>query len=171
MSYINSITAMNAKKQTSVVIAICSLLVIATSILGLTNLEALGQQQNATNATTATSNQTQAGGAGTMAALTQADFDPAVENLDSAREAIQDNNPAGAVSELGSAETELNTLMTRLGGGESAGGQQLVTVRNHLNMAQDASINNDTLKAFQGINSADTELLKITQKLPADEVE
>jgi hypothetical protein len=36
-------------------------------------------------------------------------------------------------------------------------------------VAQDASGNNDTLKAFQEINTADIELLKITQKLPADE--
>jgi hypothetical protein len=34
-------------------------------------------------------------------------------------------------------------------------------------MAQDSSGNNDTLKAFQEINTADTELVKITQKLPA----
>jgi hypothetical protein len=34
--------------------------------------------------------------------------------------------------------------------------------------ARDASGNNDTLKAFQQINTADTELLKVTQKLPAE---
>ena len=43
-----------------------------------------------------------------------------------------------------------------------------MTVLNNINMALDSSGNNDTLKAFQEINSADTELLKITQKLPAD---
>ena len=58
--------------------------------------------------------------------------------------------------------------MTQLGGEDSPGGQQLLTVLNHINMAQDSSGNNDTLKAFQEINTADTELVKITQKLPAD---
>ena len=57
--------------------------------------------------------------------------------------------------------------MTQVGGEDSPGGQQLLTVLNNINMAQDSSGNNDTLKAFQEINTADTELLKITQKLPA----
>ena len=78
-------------------------------------------------------------------------------------------NPAGAVGELGSAETEVNILMTRIGGEGGPGGQQLVTVRNHIDMAQDASGNSDTLKASQEINLADSELLKITQNLTADE--
>jgi hypothetical protein len=58
--------------------------------------------------------------------------------------------------------------MTQIGGENSPGAHLLSTVLNHINTAQDASGNNDTLKAFQEINSADTELLKITQKLPAD---
>ena len=45
---------------------------------------------------------------------------------------------------LGSAETELNILMTRVGGKDSPGGQQLVTVRNHIDMAEDASGDSDT---------------------------
>ncbi|MGB7662214.1 MAG: hypothetical protein WBL67_05720, partial [Nitrososphaeraceae archaeon] len=78
---------------------------------------------------------------------------------------------AGAIGDLGSAETEVRVFMTQVGGEDSPGGQQLLTVLNHINTAQDSSENNDTLKAFQEINSADTELLKITQKLPADEDE
>jgi hypothetical protein len=35
-------------------------------------------------------------------------------------------------------------------------------------MAEEASGNSDTLKASQGINAADTELVKITRILPAD---
>jgi hypothetical protein len=89
-------------------------------------------------------------------------------NLNSAREALRDNDPAGAVGDLGSAETEVRVFMTQLGGEDSPGGQQLLTVLNHINMAQDSSGNNDILKAFQEINTADTELVKITQKLPAD---
>ena len=103
-----------------------------------------------------------------MGDLTQEDFNTLTDNLNAAREAIQDNDPAGAVGELGSARTELNTLMTRVGGKDSPGGQQLVTVRNHIEMAEEASGNSDTLKASQGINAADTELVKITRNLPAD---
>ena len=158
---------MNQKIQTSAIIAISFLFAIAASISGA-NFEAFGQQPNATATITnqtgsAADNQTN-----TMADLTQEDFNTLTDNLNAAREAIQDNDPAGAVGELGSAETELNTLITRVGGEDTPGGQQLVTVRNHIDMAEEASGNSDTLKASQGINAADTELAKITRNLPAD---
>lgn len=156
-------------------------LLLVASIYGLTNSDVFGQnstssnltqaagQQNTTNANSTSSNTTQAaGGPGSMAALTQSDFGELTDNLNSAREALRDNDPAGALGDLGSAETEVRVFMTQIGGENSSGGQQLSTVLNYINTAQDASGSNDTLKAFQEINSADTELLKITQKLPAD---
>ena len=164
---------MNKEKQMPIIIVMSFLLAIAAlSISGLTNLEALGQQQNATNSTAAVSNQTGAAAGNqtsTMAGLSQEDFNTLKDNLNAARDTVQDNDPAGAVSELGSARTELNILMTRVGGEDSPGGQQLMAVRNHIDAAEDAAGNADTLKAFQGINAADTELLKITQIIPADE--
>jgi hypothetical protein len=141
---------------------------LVASIYGLTNSEVFGQnstssnltqaagQQNTTNATSTQA----AAGPGPLAALTRSDFGELADNLNSARETLRDNDPAGALGDLGSAETEV--------GEDSPGGQQLLTVLNHINMAQDSSGNNDTLKAFQELNSADTELLKITPKLPAD---
>jgi hypothetical protein len=159
---------MNKNIQTSAVIVISSLLAIAASISGLTNFEAFGQQPNATNATATISNQTGASDNQTMGVLTQEDFNTLTDNLNAARESIQENDPAGAVGELGSAETELNTLMTQVGGEDSPGGQQLVIVRTHIDMAEEASGNSDTLKASQEINAADTELVKITRILPAD---
>jgi hypothetical protein len=143
-----STDVMNQNIQTSTVTVISSLLAIAASISGLTNFEAFGQQP--------------------MADLTQEDFIPLTDNLNAAREAIRDNDTAGAVGELGSAETGLNILMTRVGGEDSPGGQLLVVVRNHIDIAEDASGNSDPLKASQGINAADTELLNITRNLPAD---
>ena len=134
---------------------------LVASIYGLTNSEVFGQ--NSTS-----SNLTQAAGSGPMTALTQSDFGDLTDNLNSAREALRDNDPEGAVGDLGSAETEVRVFITQVGGENSTGGQQLSTVLNYINTAQDASGNNDTLKAFQELNSADTELLKITQKLPAD---
>ena len=50
---------MNKEKQMPAIIVMSFLLaIVALSISGLTNLEALGQQQNATNATATVSNQT-----------------------------------------------------------------------------------------------------------------
>ena len=170
ISYVNSPLVMSSKHQVYVVaVALSSFLSIAASISGLTTLEVLGQQQNTTNATSTSSNLTQGAGPGPMTDLTQSDFGELTANLNSARGAIRDNDPAGAVGDLGSSETEVRIFMTQVGGEDSPGGQQLLTVLDHINMAQDASGNNDTLKAFQEINTADTELLKITQKLPADE--
>jgi hypothetical protein len=163
---------MNKEKQIPAIVVMSFLLAIAAlSISGLTNLEALGQQQNA-NATAAISNQTGAAAenqTSTMAGLSQEDFNTLRDNLNAAREAVQDNDPAGAVGDLGSARTELNILMTQVGGEDSPGGKQLMAVRNHIDAAEDAAGNADTLKAFQGINAADTELLKITQIIPADD--
>lgn len=164
---------MNKEKQIPAIVVMSFLLAIAAlSISGLTNLEALGQQQNATNATAAISNQTGTAAenqTSTMAGLSQEDFNTLKDNLNAAREAVQDNDPAGAVGDLGSARTELNILMTQVGGEDSPGGKQLMAVRNHIDAAEDAAGNADTLKAFQGINAADTELLKITQIIPADD--
>jgi hypothetical protein len=167
---------MNSKKQmTIVVVVLSSFLSMVATISGLTASEVFGQNATAPNQTQATGQQnttnatsTQAAAPSPMADLTQSDFGELTGNLNSAREALRDNDPAGAVGDLGSAETEVRVFMTQLGGEDSPGGQQLLTVLNHINMAQDSSGNKDTLKAFQEINTADTELVKITQKLPAD---
>ncbi len=180
ISYGNFSLVMNSKKQISIVaVVLSSFLSIVVPISGLTASEAFGQnstssnltqaagQQDTTNATSTSSNLTQAAGPEPMGALIQSDFEELTDNLNSAREALRDNDLAGAVGDLGSAETEVRVFMTQLGGEDSLGGQQLLTILNNINMAQDSSGNNDTVKAFQEINTADTELLKITQKLPA----
>jgi hypothetical protein len=62
---------MKSKKQISVVaVTLSSFLLIVTSISGLTTTEVFGQQ-NTTNATSTSSNLTQAAG---LMALTQSDF-------------------------------------------------------------------------------------------------
>ena len=157
-------------KRTPAAVVMSFLIAIAAvSISELTNYEALGQQQNATNATATISNQTGSAAQNqTMADLTRSDFNQLTDNLNAAREAVQDNDPAGAVGDLGSARTELNVLMTRVGGEDTPGGQQLMAVRNQIDSAEEAAGNSDTLKASQGINAADTELLKVTQNLPED---
>jgi hypothetical protein len=71
-----------------------------------------------------------------------------------------DNDTAGAVDELGYAETKLNILLTRVRGEDNPGGQQIVVVRNHIDMAENASGSSDPVKASQGINAADTKIIK-----------
>lgn len=161
---------MNSRKQLSLAaVVLSSFLSVVAPISGLTPSEIFGQQQqNSTNATSASSNLTQAAGPGPMSDLTRSEFGELTDSLNSAREAIRDNDLAGALDDLGSAETEVRVFMTRVGGEDSPGGQQLLAVLNNINLAQDTSGNNDTLKAFQRINIADMEILKITQKLPAD---
>lgn len=161
---------MNSRKQLSLAaVVLSSFLSVVAPISGLTPSEIFGQQQqNSTNATSASSNLTQAAGPGPMSDLTRSEFGELTDSLNSAREAIRDNDLAGALDDLGSAETEVRVFMTRVGGEDSPGGQQLLAVLNNINLAQDTSGNNETLKAFQRINIADMEILKITQKLPAD---
>ena len=157
---------MNPKKQIFLAsVALSTFLILITSISGLTTTEVFGQQ-NTTNATSTSSNLTQAVVPGFMN-LTQSDFGEVTDNLNSAREALRDSDLAGAIGDIGSAETEVRVFMTQVGG-DSPGGQLLLTVLDHINTAQDASGNNETLKAFQEINTADLELLKITQNLPPD---
>jgi hypothetical protein len=177
ISYGNFSLVMNSKKQMTIVVAVVlsSFLSMVATISGLTASEVFGQNATSSNQTQATGQQnttnatsTQAAAPSLMADLTQSDFGELTDNLNSARDALRDDDPAGAIGNLGSAETEVRVFMTQLGGEDSPGGQQLLTVLNHINMAQDSSGNNDTLKAFQEINTADTELVKITQKLPAD---
>jgi hypothetical protein len=159
---------MNSKQQIFLVsAAISSFLLMVASISGLTTIQVFGQQNN-TNVTSTSSNLTQRVATPGPMALTQSDFGELADNLNSAREALRDRDLPGAIGDLGSAETELRVFMTQVGGGDSPNGQLLLMVLNHINIAQDASGNNDTLKAFQEINTADFELLNITQKLPAD---
>lgn len=157
---------MNSLKKHLVAVVLPSFLLIVTSITELTTAEVFGQQ-NTTNATSTSSNLTQAA-VPVLMALTQTDFGELTDNLNSAREALRDSDLAGAIGDLGSAETEVRVFMTQVGGSDSPAGQLLLAVLNHINIAQDASGNNDTLKAFQEINTADMELFKIAQKLPAD---
>ena len=167
ISYDNLRLVMDSRQQTSIaVLAIACFLSILTSISDLKASEVPGQLQNTSNATSTSTNLTQARVPEPMAILTQSDFGELTDSLNSAGDAIKDNDPAGALGDLASAETDVRVFMMQVGGEDSLGGQQLLTILKHINMAQDASGTNDTTKASQEINSANTELLKITQTLP-----
>src|SRR5918912_4295082 len=107
-----------------------------------------------------------------MANLTQADFNTVRDNLNTARESLEDNDTTAAYAAVNSAESELFGLASDQGEQNmKALIQQFKPLQDTIDSIRDALRNNDTAKALQQINTADVELLKITQKLPPGEQE
>lgn len=174
---------MNTNKQTFAVIAISSLLVITASISALTNFEVLGQQQNATNTTGAianqtgsvmqnqtTGNQTQAGGGAMggniMANFIPSDLDPVTDNLNTAREALQNNDTTEAFNALSSVRNELFALTNDMEPGQiTVLYQTLSPLQAQIDQAQDGLQRSDLPNALEALNSADSELLKLTEQM------
>jgi len=173
---------MNTNKQTFAVVAISSLLVITASILALTNLEVLGQQQNTTNTTGTTANQTgyvmqnqttgnqtQAGGAmggNIMANFIPSDLDPVTDNLNTAREALQNNDTIEAFNALSSVKNELFALTNDMEPSQiTVLYQTLNPLQAQIDQAQDGLQRNDLSNALEALNSADSELLKLTEQM------
>jgi hypothetical protein len=173
---------MNTNKQTFAVVAISSLLVITASISALTNLEVLGQQQNATNTAGATANQTgsvmqnqttgnqtRAGGAmggNIMANFIPSDLDPVTDNLNTAREALQNNDTTEAFNALSSVRNELFALTNDMEPGQmTVLYQTLNPLQAQIDQAQDGLQRNDLPNALEALNSADSELLKLTEQM------
>src|SRR5215216_5803237 len=147
-------------KSNGVLIAIVAVAtVLATTIVAATQIQLplLQQEAVAQNATTTTNqtagNQTQGGGAATGAAiagLTQADFGPITDNLNTARESLQTNDTTATYSAVNSAELELFGLAS--GQGEQnmkAVLQQFKPLQDSIDSTRDALRNNDTAKALQ----------------------
>ena len=133
-----------SKIQTSAIVAISSLLAIAASISGLTNFEAFGQRPIATNATATISNQT-----GSQQ-ITKPVRWPILSKKIPVHWQLTSMLHVKQLRQLclGSAETELKSSW-RLGGEDSPGGQRSVTVRNHIDMAEDASDNSHTWRRLK----------------------
>lgn len=104
----------------SLAIIISSLLAIAGSIGGVTNFQALGQQNTTTmsNQTSTPANQTgtpanQTGATmqnqtgGSVANMTAADLEPVTNSINDAREALQSNDTAAALEALNDADSQL----------------------------------------------------------------
>jgi hypothetical protein len=160
-----------------VVATVLATTMAATQILLPPLLQQEAAAQNATTTTTnqTAGNQTQGGTAATRATmgnLTQADFGPVTDNLNTARESLQTNDTTAAYDAVNSAESELFRLAS--GQGEQnmkALMQQFKPLQDSIDSTRDALRNNDTAKALPQLNTADVELLKITQKLPPGEEE
>jgi hypothetical protein len=160
-----------------VVATVLATTMTATQILLPPLLQQEAAAQNATTTTNQTAgNQTQGGGAATtraaMGNLTQADFGPVTDNLNTARESLQTNDTTAAYDAVNSAESELFGLANDQGEQNmKAVMQQFMPLQDSIDSTRDALRNNDTVKALQQLNTADVELLKITQQLPPGEQE
>jgi hypothetical protein len=146
---------------------VISSLLAAISIT-LTNFQTVVvAQQNATNTTT-TANQT--GGGGQLASFTQADFEPLIDNLASAREALTDQDKQAAYDALSSASNDLFGLLNNQEENRiSVLAGQFKPIQTSIDNAQQALRNNDNIKALNSLNTADNELLKITQQLSTED--
>src|SRR5215208_8374465 len=170
-------------KSNRVLIAIVAAATILATSMGATQillLSLLQQEAVAQNATTTTNqtagNQTQGGGAAATRAaignLTQADIGSLRDNLNTARESLQTNDTTAAYDAINSADNELFGLANDQGEQNmKALMQQFKPLQDSIDSTRDALRNNDTAKALQQLNTADTGLLKITQQLPPEEQE
>jgi hypothetical protein len=171
-------------KSNRVLIAIVAAATVLATTIGATQIQLLPllqQEAVAQNATTTTTtnqtagNQTQGGGAATgaaMANLTQADFGPVTDNLNTARESLQTNDTTAAYAAVNSAELELFGLASDQGEQNmKALMQQFKPLQDSIDSTRDALRNNDTANAIQQLNTADVELLRMTQQLPSGDQE
>jgi hypothetical protein len=117
---------------------------------------------------TGTQNQTQMA----LSNLTRADMGPVTSALNSVRDAILANSSQDAYTSLNDADDALFRIA--LGQGSSA----MTTIieinepmRNHIESAQNALLVGDLPRAMDERNSAEVELVRIIQGLPAGEAE
>ena len=107
-------------------------------------------------------------GANVTTNVTSDDIQPVLDNLNTAREGLQENDTEAALEAINDADGTLFTLINEEG---DQGGlaQQLKTLQQGLDTARESLHNNDDAKALEDLNTADTQVLAITQALPTDE--
>jgi hypothetical protein len=112
-------------------------------------------------------------GAAALANLTQTDFESITEDLAEARQALQNNDTTGVLDELSSASEELFQVISGQSDPDhmAAITEQFKSLQTHMDQGRAAVLKNDHTKTLSEINSADSELLKITQELPSSEEE
>ena len=148
---------------------VLAMTIAVTQILPPLQHEAVAQNATATNQTAG--NQTQGGGAA-MGNLTQADFGPVRDSLNTAREALQTNDTTSAYGAVNTVGSELFGLANDQGEQNmKALMQQFKPIQDSIDSTRDALRDNDAAKALQQLNTADVELLKITQQLTPGEQE
>jgi hypothetical protein len=153
---------------------ISSLLIVIVVTVGIEPQEATSQSnleafsRMSTQNQTGTQNQTQI----VLANLTRTDLGPVTTALDSARDSILNNSSLEAYTFLNDADDAL--FRTAIGEGPSAAMTIIKIsepIRNHIESAQNALLAGDLPSALNERNSAEVELVRITQGLPAGEEE
>jgi hypothetical protein len=131
--------------------------------------EAISQTGNATSTSNQTATSTTNQTSQSLGNITRGDFLSAQENLGAARDGIFAGRNLQAFTTLNDADSDLYVIID--GAGPEVGDlllQQLAPVRESVNNAREAVVSGDLAKALQGVNSASTELTKITWQLPQE---
>ncbi|MGA7691691.1 MAG: hypothetical protein WCA61_05220 [Nitrososphaeraceae archaeon] len=101
--------------------------------------------------------------------LTRADIESFRENLNSAREGVQDNDAQTALSSINAADNALFVLVVEEPKGPVA--EKLSALQDTLDTARESLRTNALEYALQDLNNADSQVLAITEMLPAEEPE
>jgi hypothetical protein len=101
--------------------------------------------------------------------LTRADIESFRENLNSARQGVQDNDAQTALGSINAADSALYVLVVEEPKGPLA--EKLSALQDTLDTARESLRANALEKALQELNNADSQVLVITEMLPAEESE
>jgi hypothetical protein len=176
-------------------VMISSLLLLTVSFVGTLTFQKIdGQQEDQQNSTNFTnnsiSNQTnsianqsatgvgsignqtstnQTGTAALSANLTQADFELLKQDLTEARQALENNDTTTLLDELNSASGELFQVISNQFDPVNVEGitQEFDPLQTHIDQAQEEALKGDRARTMEEVNTAESELLKITQMLPS----
>jgi sugar diacid utilization regulator len=101
--------------------------------------------------------------------LTRGDIDSFRENLNSAREGVQNSDAQAALDSINAADSAVYVLVVEEPKGPVA--EKLSALQDTLDAARESIRANALEKALQDLNDADSQVLLITEMLPADEPE
>jgi hypothetical protein len=101
--------------------------------------------------------------------LTRADIESFRENLNSAREGVQDDDAQTALGSINAADSALYVLVVEEPKGPVA--EKLSALQDTLDTARESLRAEALEKALQDLNDADSQVLVITEMLPAEEPE
>ena len=105
----------------------------------------------------------------TVTNLTRADIESFRENLNSAREGVQDDDAQTALDSINAADSALYVLVVEEPKGPVA--EKLSALQDTLDTARESLRAEALEKALQDLNDADSQVLVITEMLPAEEPE
>ena len=176
-------------------VLISSLLLLTISFAGTVTFQKIdGQQEDQQNSTNFTnnsiSNQTngianqsvtgvgsignqtstnQTGTAALSANLTQVDFELLKQDLTEARQALENNDTTAVLDQLNSASGELFQVVSNQFDPVNVEGitQEFDPLQTHIDQAQEEALKGDRARTMEEVNTAESELLKITQMLPS----